>query len=378
MIDLVRTWAVFRKELIQIKRDPSSLIQIILMPVTLLLLYGYALTFDIRHVPMVVYDRENSQVSQDLINDFRGSRYFNVDRYAHSYAEIDSLINSGAVRLALVLPYDFSRQLKGGQTAHVQAIVDGTEANTANIVVGYAQAVVGNYSQRIVTHRLQARGTARPSMPVQLEPRIWFNEDLESRNYIVPGLIVVIMTLVGALLTSLSVVREVERGSMEGLMATPLKKPEMIFGKLGPYFLVGMLDLFIALAMGHFLFAVPMRGNPVLLVVLAALFLIVMLGQGLLISVVSGTQLEANQLAMLTTFLPAFLLSGFVFAIRQMPYALQLASYVVPARYFVTISKGIFLKGTGLAVLWPDALVLVGFAVFFLWMADRKFVKKMR
>jgi ABC-2 type transport system permease protein len=378
VLDPVRTWAVFRKEMIQIRRDPSSLIQVILLPVMLLLLYGYALTFDIRDVPVAVYDREQSRISQGFINEFDGSPYFSVRHRVTGYKEIERLINDRLVRAAIVLPYDFSRSLRSGRTAQVQAIVDGTDANTANIVVGYIQGVSSAYNERLVVERLNRRGLGRLALPVQSEPRIWFNEDLESRNYIVPGLIVIIMTLVGALLTSLSVVREAERGSMEGLVATPLKKPELILGKLLPYFLIGMFDLAVAMSMGQFLFGVPLRGSPVLLVALSALFLIVMLGQGLLISVSATNQLMANQMAMLTTFLPAFLLSGFVFAIKQMPWWLQLISYIVPARYFVTISKGIYLKGIGLEILWPDALILVVFATFFLMAADRKFVKKIR
>jgi ABC-2 type transport system permease protein len=377
-VNLERALAVFRKELIQTWRDPSSLVQIILMPVMLLLLYGYALTFDIKHVPTAVYDQGRSRVSRDFLRGFEGSPYFLVNNYVASYEEIARLINSRQARLAIVLPYDFGRQIQEGRTARVQVIVDGTDANTANIVIGYVQGVTAAYSQQVVVDRMGAKGVARLKMPVQSDTRVWFNEDLESRNYIVPGLIVSIMTMVGALLTALSVVREKERGTMEGLMATPLKKSELIFGKLGPYFLIGMVDLFIALAMGKFLFAVPLRGNPVLLVVLSALFLIVMLAQGLLISVSASNQLMANQMAMLTTFLPAFLLSGWVFAIKQMPVALQVVSYIVPAKYAVAISKGIFLKGIGLGILWPNALILVGFAAFFLWLANRKFVKKMR
>ncbi len=197
------------------------------------------------------------------------------------------------------------------------------------------------------------------------QTRFWFNEDLESRNYIVPGLIAVIMTMVGALLTALTVVRELERGSMEGLMATPLRKTELLLGKIGPYFLIGMFDMAVVMAMGKFLFQVPFRGNPLLFIGLSAIFLIATLGQGLLISVTSENQLQAFQMAMLTTFLPAFLLSGFVFSIYLMPLPLQIASYIVPARYLVTISKGIYLKGMGMEYLWPSALMLAGVRHFF-------------
>jgi ABC-2 type transport system permease protein len=377
-MDLVRTWAVFRKELIHIRRDPGSLIQAILLPVVLLLLYGYALTFDIKRVPTAVFDQEQSRISQGFIKEFQGSDYFSLSHFVSSHEEITRLIDEREVRLALILPYDFSRQLNTGKTAQIQALVDGTDANTANIILGYVQAVSTAYNQGLLVERLNRRGLGHLKLAVIAEPRLWFNEDLESRNYIVPGLIVVIMTMVGALLTALTVVREVERGSMEVLLSTPLKKSEILLGKLGPYFFIGMVDMLIVLVMGHFLFAVPLRGSVWLLIGLGAIFLLAALGQGLLISVWADNQLQAFQMAMLTTFLPAFLISGFVFAIHLMPRPLQLMSYLVPARYLVSISKGIYLKGIGLEILWRDALLLAVAAAFFLLAALRKFKIKLR
>lgn len=378
MMDLIRTWAVFRKELIHIRRDLPSLLQVILLPVMLLLLNGYALTFDLTDVPLAIYDQEQSRVSQDFLRGFKGTRYFRIYGSVFSYEEIAQLINKREVKVGLVVPHDFSRFLKTGQTTRVQAIIDGTDANTANLIIGYLQGIVSAYSQQVVVDRLRLQGFTRLEAPIKSEPRIWYNEDLESRNFIVPGLIAIIMTMVGALLTALCIIREKERGSMEGLMGTPLKKWELILGKLGPYFLVGMLDMFIAMALGEFLFRVPFRGSVLLFILLAALFMLVVLGQGLLISVVARSQLEAYQMAMLTTFLPAFILSGAMFAIHQMPTALQVASYLVPATYLVTISKGVYLKGIGLKILWPDALMLGVFAAFFLLVASRKLVKKIR
>jgi ABC-2 type transport system permease protein len=377
-MDLIRTWAVFRKEIIHIRRDPISLIQVILLPVVLLLLNGYALTFDLDHVPLAVYDQEMSRVSQDFVQSFRGTQYFSLKYNLSSYGEIARLINARQVKVAIVLPYDFSRSLKAGKTAQVQAIVDGTDANTANLIIGYLESVAGAYNQKVVADRLRLKGMARLELPIKSEPRIWFNEDLESRNFIVPGLIAIIMTMVGALLTALCIVREKERGSMESLIATPLKKSELILGKLGPYFFVGMVDVFIAMGMGQFLFQVPLKGSALLFIGLAGLFLVVVLAQGLFISVVARNQLEADQMAVLTTFLPAFILSGSIFAVRQMPAALQAASYLVPATYLVTISKGIYLKGIGIGILWPEALALALFATGFLLAAGLKFVKKMR
>jgi ABC-2 type transport system permease protein len=377
-MDLKRTWAVFRKEIIHVRRDPISLLEIILLPVILMLLYGYALTFDVKNVTVAVYDQEQSQLSQEFINRFRGTEYFRLTRFVQSYQELADLIIYRKVQVGLMIPYDFSRSYQTGKTAVVQALVDGTDSNTANIVLGYVQAVAAPYNLELLSQRLGTKGPSRINQPVDAQTRFWFNEDLESRNFIVPGLISVIMTVVGALLTSLTVVRELERGSMESLMATPLKKTELLLGKLGPYFIIGMFDMLVVMAMGKFLFAVPLRGSGLLLIGLAAIFLIASLGQGLLISVTSENQLQAFQMAMLTTFLPSFLLSGFVFAIYLMPLPLQIASYVVPARYLVTITKGIYLKGLGLQYLWPSAVMLAAAATFFVVLAIKKFAKKIR
>ncbi|MDP2045089.1 MAG: ABC transporter permease [Deltaproteobacteria bacterium] len=377
-MDLKRTWAISRKELIHIRRDPISLLQIILLPVLLLLLYGYALTFDIKNVTLAIYDQERSQLSEDFINQFRGTEYFRLVKYTQSYDELKRLILERRAQAGLMLPYDFSWQYQTGKTATGQALVDGTDSNTANIVLGYIQGVTGAYNQKLLGQRLGAKGPGRQEMPVDSQTRFWFNEDLESRNYIVPGLIAVIMTVVGALLTALTVVRELENGSMEGLMATPLRRTELLLGKLGPYFIIGMFDMAVVMAMGKFLFQVPLRGSPLLLIALAAIFLVATLGQGLLISVTSENQLQAFQMAMLTTFLPSFLLSGFVFSIYLMPLPLQIVSYIVPARYLVTISKGVYLKGLGMNYLWPSALMLAAAATFFVVMSIKKFVKKIR
>jgi ABC-2 type transport system permease protein len=375
-MDLIRTWAIFRKEFIHIRRDPTSLIQVILIPIILLLINGYALNFDLKDIPLAVYNQDGSRISQNLIQRFEASRYFQVYRYVSDYYEISRLINTREIMAALVLPYDFSHRLKSGRPVKLQLITDGTNANTANLIITYAQSIAAAYNRNLLVERLQEHGLTHALAPLVSEPRLWFNEDMESRNFIVPGLIAIIMTIVGALLTALCIIREKERGSMEGLMGTPLKKSEFILGKLGPYFLIGLIDICIAMVMGQFLFQVPFRGSLSLFIALAALFLIVVLGQGLLISVTARSQLEAYQMAILTTFLPAFLLSGAFFPIRQMPEILQWISYLVPATYLVNISRSIYLKGIGWHILWPDALVLAMFAVFFLVASGRKFVKK--
>jgi ABC-2 type transport system permease protein len=255
--------------------------------------------------------------------------------------------------------------------------VDGTEPNTANIVLGYTQAITFNYNQNLILSRLERLGLRGVEPPLQSDVRFWFNEELESIAFIVPGLIVVIMTLVGTLLTALTVVREVEGGSLESIMSTTLKRSELILGKLSPYFLICLLDLVIAMAMGQWAFHVPLRGNVLLLIGLSEIFLVVILSQGLLISVTAHNQTQAFQMAMLVTFLPALLLSGFVFSVRLMPWPLQIISSLVPGTYLVTIFKGIYLKGIGLGILWPEALILLIFAVAFLSMAVWKSPKKL-
>ena len=377
MMSFRRTWAVFRKELLHIRRDPRSLILIILLPIMLLLIYGNALTFDIKHVPLAVCNWDPGSSSRDLIRDFQGSPYFNLRYPVSGYKEIDPLITDRSARLALVLPEDFSSTIKKGHTASLQAIVDGTEPNTANIVLGYTQAITFNYNQNLILSRLERLGLRGVEPPLQSDVRFWFNEELESIAFIVPGLIVVIMTLVGTLLTALTVVREVERGSLESIMSTTLKKSELILGKLSPYFLICLLDLVIAMAIGQWAFHVPLRGNVLLLIGLSAIFLVVILSQGLLISVTAHNQTQAFQMAMLVTFLPALLLSGFVFSVRMMPWPLQVISSLVPGKYLVTIFKGIYLKGIGLGILWPEALILLFFAIAFLSMAVWKSPKKL-
>lgn len=377
MMSFRRTWAVFRKELLHIRRDPRSLILIILLPIMLLLIYGNALTFDIKHIPLAVCNWDPGSSSRDLIRDFQGSPYFNLRYPVSGYKELDPLITDRSARLALVLPEDFSATIKKGHTASLQAIVDGTEPNTANIVLGYTQAITFNYNQNLILSRLERLGLRGVEPPLQSDVRFWFNEELESIAFIVPGLIVVIMTLVGTLLTALTVVREVEGGSLESIMSTTLKRSELILGKLSPYFLICLLDLVIAMAMGQWAFHVPLRGNVLLLIGLSAIFLVVILSQGLLISVIAHNQTQAFQMAMLVTFLPALLLSGFVFSVRMMPWPLQIISSLVPGTYLVTVFKGIYLKGIGLGILWPEALILLIFAVAFLSMAVWKSPKKL-
>lgn len=370
-----RVFSVARKEMLHILRDPRSLGMAIAIPMLLLVLFGYALTLDVDNVPVVVWDQSQSHVSREFISRFTGSPYFSLREYVNNYREVERAIDSGVAMVALVIPTDFAGQIESGRTAPVQLVVDGSDSNTATIAIGYADVVAKTYSQDIAIREIQRIGGAKLRVPLEVHPRVWFNADLESKNYIIPGLIAVIMMVIAALLTSLTVAREWERGTMEQLISTPVKGRELILGKLLPYFGIGMLDVLLAVLMGEFLFRVPLRGNVALLFGMAAVFLAGALSLGMVISIVTKSQLLASQLAMVLTFLPSFLLSGFMYAIGNMPHAIQVITYLIPARYFVALLKGIYLKGIGLEILVVEAVLLAAFGALMVLAANVKFKK---
>ena len=372
-----RVWAVSRKEFIHILRDPRSLGMAIAIPMLLLLLFGYALSLDVDNVPTVVWDQNNSQASRAFISELQGSRYFSIRDRATSYSEIEEALDSGSALIAVVIPERFAGRIESGRSAPVQAIVDGSDPNTATIAMGYLDAVAFSYSRKVALSEIRRTTGQSVQPPLDLRARVWFNADLKSRNYIIPGLIAVIMMVIAALLTSLTVAREWEQGTMEQLIATPVKGPELILGKLIPYFAIGMLDVALAVFMGEYLFDVPLRGNVALLFGMAAIFLAGALSLGMVISIVTKSQLLASQLAMVLTFLPSFLLSGFMYAIANMPIGVQFLTYLVPARYFVTMLKGIYLKDVGLEVLALEAGLLILFGIALMLFANLRFKKRL-
>jgi ABC-2 type transport system permease protein len=365
-MNLGRVKAMSGKEFIQIARDWRSLWLALMIPVFMLVLFGYALTLDVDNVPLAVWDQDKSQLSRDFIRGFEGSPYFRIAGYVQRYPQIEDAIDSNEVLAGLVVPRDFSALLRSGKAAPVQLILDGSNSNTASISLGYAQGIVAQFNGRF----------APAPPPLEMRPRVWFNPELRSKNYIVPGLIAVIMMVVGGLLTALTVSREWERGTMEQLISTPVKRTEIIIGKFVPYFCIGMADVLIAVLMGLFLFGVPLRGSVPLLFGFCALFLAGVLGQGILISVVTRNQFLSIQYVFMSTFLPSFLLSGFAFPIANMPLPVQAVTFLIPARYLITVLRGIYLKGVGLEVLWPEALFLAVFSAFMLMLAHSKFRKK--
>ncbi|MBM4305698.1 MAG: ABC transporter permease [Deltaproteobacteria bacterium] len=377
-MNISRAWAIARKEFIHIYRDPRSLGLVLLMPAILMLLFGYAVTLDVKKVKMAVLNYDGAQESQSFIDRFRGSPYFYLYRHVSNEKEMRRLIDEGAVKMGLVLPRDFSKTVKGGKTSPIQVVLDGSDSNTANIILSYVQAIAREYTQEKTFLKIERMGRKRPDPPLEGRTRIWFNEELESKNYFIPGLIAVIISIIGVLLTGQVVVREWEKGTMELLISTPVRKAELIIGKLFPYFFLGLLDLSLAVLMGKLVFQVPLRGSLSLLLVLSCIYMIVALAMGLTISAVAGTQLFANQMAMIIGFLPTFLLSGFTFVISNMPFWLQIITYAIAPRYYVTIVKEIFLKGSDFSFLWKETSVLIVMGLLGLIVATRSFKKELR
>jgi ABC-2 type transport system permease protein len=370
-LSLQRLLAVARKEALQLWRDPRSLVMAFLYPALMIVFFGYVITFDIRDIRMAVFDQDHTQASRELVQAFEAAGYFKVTDRLSRYQQIQPLLDRGAARLALVIPPEFQRDLAAGRAAPVQALVDGADANTASIAINYANAIVAAYSARIVL-----RTTHLPA-PVVAQSRVWYNETLQSSNMIVPGLVAVIMMIIAAMLTALTIAREWERGTMEQLVATPVRRVEVILGKLLPYLGIGLVDVVAAVLIGMFVFQVPLRGSPLLAFVMATLFLIGSLGLGIFISASSTSQLLATQISLLATFLPSLLLSGLIFDLASMPLALRAISYVVPARYFIVVLRGIFLKGVGIEVLWEQGAFMVAYAIVGLGLAVRSFRKEL-
>jgi ABC-2 type transport system permease protein len=348
-----RLKGLWRKEMLQIVRDPSSIAIAFVLPIILLLLQGYAVSLDAKNVPVALVVEEPSPVSARFTAGFQASPYF-LPRRAANIQEAESLLMFGAVDGIVWLKSDFDRKLLSGQEAPISVIINGVDANTARIIEGYVQGAWQRWLEE------EAADTGRETwLPVELEERVWFNPEVRSRNFLVPGLIAVIMTLIGALLTALVVAREWERGTMEAIMVTPVSVLEILLGKLVPYFLLGMGGMAVSVAMAVYLFEVPLRGSLLVLGGGASLFLLAALGMGLLISTLARNQFVAGQVAIIATFLPAFILSGFIFNIGSMPEVVQGITHIIAARYFVSLLQSSFLAGDIWSVIWPNALALV-------------------
>lgn len=370
----VRIRHMLVKEFIQIFRDPKMKAVIFVMPVIQVLVFGYAVTTDVRNIATAVYDLDNSTASRELTARFAGSGYFRIVEYPEDEARVREIMDRGLAGAVLHFMKGFGEDLVSG-TARLQIITDGTDSNTAGIVLSYASNIVSRYSSQVLLERLSRLGKPQTAYPaVELQARAWFNENLESRNFYVPGVIAILLMLITLMLTSMAIVREKEIGTMEQIMVTPITPAEFILGKTLPFALIGFIDVLVITVVGVFWFEIPIRGSLPLLFLATSIYLMTTLGVGLLISTVSGTQ----QQAMMGTFFfyfPAALLSGFMFPIANMPEIVQWATYLNPLRYFLVIVRGIFLKGVGVEVLWPQmaALLVMGFVT--LALATRRFSK---
>ena len=373
-----RTLAMMRKEFLHVVRDQRSLFAAVGIPVFMMFLYCYSLSLDVDHIPTVVLDQSKTAESRDFVERFRCSGYFDIVRHVDTNRQVQWALDRGEAVMALVLPWDFATRLKDPRaTVEVQVLLDGTDPTRASIGQGYTALIGQSYSAEVLAARVAQLGRPRLNTPMAAVPRIWYNPSLASRPTIIPALVAIIMAILAAFLTSLTISREWENGTMELLISTPVKPAEVVFGKLVPYFCIGVVDSAIIVLAGWVWFGVPVKGSLLLLALFVAVFLVGVLTFGIFISAVTRSQLVSSQAALMSTYLPSILLSGFVFFIPAMPWALRMLARITPARYFVTALRAVYLKSVGLDVLWPELTVLLVYDALVLFAASKRFVKKL-
>lgn len=372
-----RIIAIARKEWIHVLRDWRSLLLTLGTPVFLLVLFAYALTLDVDKVPLALMDQSNTPESRDISARFIDSGYFKLVGTSTNYKDLEKMIDQGTALVALVIPQDLELGSKNDSLKKVQIIVDGSDSNTATIALGYAEAIIGKLTEERISRFAREEGYKGNLKDIDMRTRVWYNPDMESKYTIVPGLIGVIMMVITSLMTSLTIAREWEKGTMETLITTPIRPSELIIGKMIPYFAIGLIDVIIVIAIGEFAFHVPMRGSLGLLFVFTTIFLIGALSLGMLISIITKSQLLASQLATVLTFLPSFLLSGFLSPIANMPFFIQMITLLVPARYLIHFLRSIYLKGESIYTLYIEAAFLIIFALVTFLLANMAFKKKM-
>lgn len=364
----IKIQAIARKEFYHLIRDFRSLYLAFAIPLSLILLFGYALSLDVDNIKTVVTDHDQTSLSRDLIRKLNASSYFNIIRYLPNTKEVTKYLDHGWATMAIVIPPGWTKNIKADREAPIQILLDGSDPNFASISEGYITKFVGEYNNNLLFDFLDRKGMEKIKPPVEGQVRVWFNENLESRNFILPGIIAIIIMIVGAMLTSLIIAREYENGTMETIFSLPIGAGEFLTGKAIPYFFIGMADVLIAVLMGQVLFGIIMKSSFWLMVFASSIYLFVALSLGLLISVITKSQLVANQYAVLITYLPSLLLSDFVFPIVNMPKVLQLITYIVPARYYIDILNGLYLRNLGMAHLWPSYIVLIAMFIILTFM----------
>jgi ABC-2 type transport system permease protein len=366
---------VVKKEFLQILRDKRSLSVLLVFPALLIMVVGFALNFDVKHIPMAVFDQDKSSQSREFIKNFSNTEYFDVKYYIGGYDEVDELLNNDNARIALVIPPDFSKGLSLGRDVSIQIIIDGSNANTATTAIGYMNVIVQTYSQKIVEQTFQRAGR-QMFLPIDFRPKIWYNPELSSAKFLIPGLIGFILMISAVISTSLSVVREKERGTMEQMMVSSLHTVEIIIGKTLTYLFIALLASVFVLVVGFIFFDVAVRGSIFWLYVGIFIFLLGGLGQGLLISTITQNQQVAFMLAVLSSLLPTFLLSGFVFPIRSMPIMLQIISNITPAKFFLVVVRSVIVKGVGVAAFWDQLIYMIIFMILMISISSVRLMKK--
>jgi len=350
---------------------------VFIFPLMMLILYGFGIRYDVKYVPMTILDQDRSTDSRQYIERFSKSTYFRIVRHAENYDELQDDIDRGRVRIGMVIPPNFGERISSNREATVQVILDGSDNNTATISLSYFTSITREYSSFIMLNQMESliRRTNLSVPPVEMEPRIWFNPELKSVQFIVPGIIAVIMMIIGTLLTAVTIVKEKEQGTIEQIVSSPIKRYELMVGKVLPYAALAYLDFLIIVLASYFIFGVHIKGSVLLLFVVAFFYLWGVLGMGVLVSTATQTQIAAMFTAIMLSMLPSILLSGFIFPIRQMPYVLQLITVIVPARYFIEILRDIYLKGLGLESFWQQLLYIILFGVAVMVLAVRRFKK---
>jgi ABC-2 type transport system permease protein len=375
-LNLINIKAIARKEYYHLIRDFRSMYLAFFIPLLLILMFGYALSLDVENVKTVVVDHDKTALSRDLITRLDASRYFNVIAHLSDSASAERYLDEGTTILAVIIPPRWTSDIRADREAAIQVIFDGTDTNTAGIAEGYFSAFIENYNSRLLADFINRKGMQKLKPPVDARIRIWFNEEMESRNFIVPGIIALIIMIVGVILTSLVIAREYENGTMETIRSLPITGGEFFTGKALPYFFIGIVDTLVAILMGQVLFGVVEKGSFLLMILATLIYLWAALGLGLLLSVTLKSQLVANQMAILVSYLPSLMLSDFVFPLHNMPVALRIISYLVPARYFIDILNGLYLRDIGLSYLWPDYLVLLAMSIILTGLTFKKLKKE--
>ena len=363
------------KEFRQIRRDPTSLALLLGFPTILIVLVGYALNFDVKHIPLAIFDEDLSPRSREFLEQFLHTQYFDPGYSVRTYGEIEDLFMTGRSKVALVVPPDFGRDILAGRDAHVQVLVDGSDANSASQAVAYVSRITTNYSNRLVADAYWKRGKTL-FVPIDFEPRVWYNPDLESSKFLIPGLIGFIIVLTAVISTSLTVVREKERGTMEQIMVSPLRPAEVILGKTIPYFFISLGAASGILLIGYVMFGIEIKGSIVLLYAAISTIVLGALGQGLLISTITDSQQVAFMISVLSSLLPSFLLSGFIFPVANMPVALQVISNLAVNKFFLVVVRGVMLKGIGFGAVWQQFVYMLIFAAIMLGVSVRRMRKR--